>query len=363
MKEEKPNVAELNRQARQDRKSKGRSQSSAGKSSSGSKSNKSLTDRSCPTWAVACLGCFATYALFMAKGSDNIKYSKFIGSNMASIGIGVGGCYVISVHVYPSTCFSGEDQEMYQKYRTWYQEQQDSQQADYLKGNSSSTTSHPHLMLDAPSKHKRRKRFILRQTLRRESPEVVKMTEVSTDEPPTSTSTPTPTTPGPSGDVSASAQSTRVDQPTVTDESTSTVTPETSAQEVPHDAPSTKQKIDPEELPTTTPSFKASSWLDPTENLTIKLAILTILLLVMAMLAMANTCALLGLLCHPRNNRAKAPAHPSTYTTMDIERTSNGPTRTTTWEDALNHRGLGGLGRLDTPTPPPPPALQDDLAV
>ena len=181
------------------------------------------------------------------------------------------------------------------------------------------------------------------------------MAEESTDEPRT-----TSTTPGPSRDVSASAQSTRVDQSTATDESItrSTDTQETSP--VPNDAPSRNQKIDPEVLPTTQPAF-TDSLLNSTVRIPM-MGLYSVAMLTMFLLTISNLCGLLGLLCHRRSNRARTTTHPPT-STMDIIRPSTEPTRTTTWEDALSTRGLGGLGRLDTPTPPPLPARKDDLAV
>ena len=106
--------------------------------------------------------------------------------------------------------------------------------------------------------------------------------------------------------------------------------------------------------------------LDPDSfmNSTVRIPLMTlykVATVAMFLLTLVNLCGLIGLLCHRRRNRATTQPRPPTYPTMD-ERTSNGPTKATTWEDALSTRGLGGLGRL-TPTPPPFPAPKDDLNV
>ena len=301
------------------------------------------------------LACVGVYALFLTRGRDRLIQGKFIGSHIISVGVGVGGCYVAAFHIFPSSlaiCIGAEDEEMYPGYRVWYQDREDSPKADYLKKNRNPPTPHPYLtaaVLDATSNPTRQKRFILSETTgQTKSP---KTTTKSPGGEPRTTST----TPATLRNVSASTQSTTVDQSTEADESTTRSTPPG-----PHDAPSQQKKIDPEVLPTTQPAF-TDSLLNSTVRIPM-MGLYSVAMLTMFLLTISNLCGLLGLLCHRRSNRARTTTHPPT-STMDIIRPSTEPTRTTTWEDALSTRGLGGLGRLDTPTPPPLPARKDDLAV
>ena len=132
-----------------------------------------------------------------------------------------------------------------------------------------------------------------------------------------------------------------MDQSTEADESKDRQTPPK-----PNDAQLQEKNLDPD-------SFL---------NSTIKIPMTTLYNVAMGamlLLIVVNMCGL-SLLCHRQRNRAKAPPRPPTFPTMNA-RTSNGPDQATTWEDALSNRGLGGLGRLETPTPPPFPAPKDDL--
>ena len=109
----KPNVNDLDNKSR------------SGKSSCGLKSTKSFTGSTLGLM----LGCVGVYALFLTTGSKRLIQGKFIGSHLISVGVGVGGCYIAAFHIFPSSlaiCIGAEDEEMYEGYRVWFQNRDDS---------------------------------------------------------------------------------------------------------------------------------------------------------------------------------------------------------------------------------------------
>ena len=297
------------------------------------------------------LGCIGVYALFLTSGNKRLVQGKFLGSHIISMGVGAGGCCAVAFLIFPSslaTCISSEDEEMFEGYKVWSQNREDS-----------------------PSNPNRKKRFILSEPViptktteprsqgnehRKASPTPAPSPVLSTSSPALSSSspassTPSPATPASTPDSSAPTHS-NTDQPTEEDESItrpgSNLPKDRQTPPKPNDAKLQEKNLDPDSL----------------MNSTVKIPMTTlynVALVAILLLTMVNMCGL-SLLCHRRRNKATATPRPPTFPTMN-ERTSNGPDKATTWEDALSNRGLGGLGRLETPTPPPFPAPKDDLNV
>ena len=300
------------------------------------------------------LGCISVYALFLTSGNDRLVQGKFLGSHIVSMGVGAGGCWAVAFLIFPSslaTCIGAGEEEMFKGYKVWAQNREDS-----------------------PSNPTRKKRFILSEpvlptkttemtTKSQHERKKTSTTQATSPVLPTSSPALSASSPASSTSSPASLASTRdpsapkhryTDQPTEADESiapTAGTDPPNNGltPPSPYDAQMQEKKLD------------LDSFLDSTLRIPMatiyKVATASMLLLIVV-----NVCGLLGLFCHLQRTRTSAPTRPPTFPTMN-ERTSNGPDQVTTWEDALSNRGLGGLGRLETPTPPPFPAHKDSLDV
>ena len=299
------------------------------------------------------LGCISVYALFLTSGNDRLVQGKFLGSHIVSMGVGAGGCWTVAFLIFPSslaTCIGAGEEEMFEGYKVWAQNREDS-----------------------PSNPTRRfRRFILSEpVLPTKTTEMTtkgqgherNKTQATSPVLPTSSPALSVSSPASSASSLASLASTSdpsapthsyTDQPTEADESiapTAGTDPPNNGltPPSPYDAQMQEKKLDPD-------SFLNSTIRIPMATV-YKIATVSMLLLIVV-----NVCGLLGLFCHIHMTRKSAPTRPPTFPTMN-ERTSNGPDQVTTWEDALSNRGLGGLGRLETPTPPPFPAHKDALVV
>ena len=278
---------------------------------------------------------------------------------MASIGVGAGGCWTIAFLIFPSslaTCIGAGDEEMFEGYKVWAQNREDSssnptrKKRFILLEHHFAPTGDPVLPNNTTAMSKSRgqennKTQATSPVLPTSSP------ALSATSPASSTSS--PASPASTSDPSA-PEHRYTDQPIEADESTAPtagtdppnhgLTPPS-----PYDAQMQEKNLD------------LDSFLDSTLRIPMatiyKVATASMLLLIVV-----NVCGLLGLFCHLHMTRKSAPTRPPTFPTMN-ERTNNGPAQVTTWEDALTTRGLGGLGRLETPTPPPFPAHKDALVV
>ena len=73
-------------------------------------------------WIVYLIGAVGTFALWQAKGTNRIKYTKFATTHILSIGAGVGGTYIAVFLIHPSTydnCIDAEEQDMFNLYKGW----------------------------------------------------------------------------------------------------------------------------------------------------------------------------------------------------------------------------------------------------
>ena len=323
-----------------------------------SRSNKSMSIASFTgSTLTRMLGCISVYILFLTAGNNRVVQGKFLGSHMASISVGAGGCWAITVLIFPSslaTCIGAEDEKMFEGYKVWAENREDSssnparQKRFILLEHHFAPTKEPVLPDNTTAIAKSRGQE--NNKTQATSPALPTSSPALSDTSPAS-STSSPASLASTGDPSA-PEHRYTDQTNEVNESTAStagtdppnygLTPPS-----PQDHKMQKKNLDRDYFMDTTLRIPMAT--------IYKVATATMLVLIII-----NVCGCLGLFCQSKA-RKSAPTSPPTFPTMN-ERTNNGSAQVTTWEDALSTRGLGGLGRL-TPTPPPFPAHKDALVV
>ena len=297
------------------------------------------------------LGCVSIYILFMTAGNNSVVQSKFLASHVASISVGAAGCWATIALIFPSsiaTCIGEDEEIMFEGYKVWAQNREDSSSNParkkrfiLLESHFASTNLLPVLLHNTTA--------IATGRGQENNKTQATSPALPTSSPALPSTSPTTSASSPASLASTSDPSKHyTDQTLEAEEPTeSTASTGPAIQLTPQDAQLQEKNLDRD-------YFMDATLKIPMATI-YKVATATILVLFII-----NVCGCFGLFCQSKA-RTSAQPRPPTSPTMN-ERTNNEPAQVTTWEVALSTRGLGGLGRL-TPTPPPFPPHKDALVV
>ena len=342
--------------------------SEPGDPDSTSRSNRSMTlsvTRSIASFTgstlTRMLGCVSIYILFLTAGNNSVVQSKFLASHVASISVGAAGCWATIALIFPSsiaTCIGEDEEIMFEGYKVWAQNREDSSSNParkkrfiLLESHFASTNFLPVLLHNTTAIATSRGQE--NNKTQATSPALPTSSPALPSTSPTS-SAPSPASLASTGDPSAPKHrytdpTSEVDESTASTEGTD---PPNHGLTPPSDTQMQEKNLDRE------------YFLDATLKIPLATIYKSLTILIIVMMAI-NVCGCLGLFCQSKTyekRRMSAPTSPPTFPAMN-ERTTNESAQVTTWEDALSTRGLGGLGRLETPSPPPFPAHKDAIVV
>ena len=297
------------------------------------------------------LGCLSVYILFLTTGTDRVVQGKCLASHLTSVSVGAIGCYSITMILFPSslpTCVGENEKDLFHGYEIWTKRKE---------ASSNSAGREKRQSVFQPSWSHFNKASLDNTTAASQERDLPTLAKASTALPATS-----PTPP-------ASSHASLVPRNDSSDRYTDQEEEEEEEKEEEKEEDTTQSTATTGPAHQLTPTKAQLQDLDLEPNYfitTLKIPMKTIAKVTIGTILIGtilNCCGCLGVFCQAyQKERTSAPTSRPTFPAMNEETTSETRTQVT-WEDTLALRGLGGLGRLTTPSPPPFPTHQDAIIV